>query len=229
MKQVFFVLLNIVITNGAWAQGITKNGKVTTTGTEYVNKNGAIGTSFGVNKNGEIVASVVPLAVGDSIQGGKIFYIFAAGDPGYVAGEVHGLIAATTNLKEGTVKWGSSLIDILGTVSGIGYGNANTILITAGDTTTTAVIAARLCADLTLNGYSDWYLPSIDELNVLIMNRDLIGGFPVNGIYWSSSQMLSGFRFQENAWRIFISGSVPYPADTGHKGSPHLVRPVRSF
>jgi len=35
------------------------------------------------------------LAVGDYYQGGRIAYIFVEGDPGYVLGETHGLIAAT--------------------------------------------------------------------------------------------------------------------------------------
>jgi len=223
MKQVFFVLLSLVITNGAWAQGITKNGKVTTTGTEYVNKNGAIGTSFGVNKNGEIVASVVPLAVGDSIQGGKIAYFFVDGDPGYVAGEVHGLIAASADLIINN-NWGCSSIDIVGTVSGVGHGNANTILITNG--CATAGIPARECADLTLNGYSDWYLPSIDELNILITNKDLIGGFVSPGSYWSSSQQLSGFLFYQNAYYIYTGDNS---VNTGPKGNKFRVRPVRSF
>ena len=51
----------------------------------------------------------------------------------------------------------------------------------------TAGIAARVCGDLVLNGYSDWYLPSKDELNLLYLNKVAIGGF-ASSSYWSSTE-----------------------------------------
>jgi hypothetical protein len=221
MKQIFLIFLNIAITNCLFAQALTKYGEITNTSSNYVNANGTIGGSTGVNKNGQIVMAGPSL--GSAYQGGIIFYIFVSGDPGYVAGEVHGLIAASADLV-GSVPWGCSTTDIPGTVSGIGYGKANTTLITNG--CATAGIAARLCADLTLNGYSDWYLPSIDELNILITNKDLIGGFFSSGSYWSSSQQLSGFKFAENAYYIYAGDNSVWP---NLKANKFLVRPVRSF
>ena len=44
--------------------------------------------------------------------------------------------------------------------------------------------AKKYSDTLTLNGYSDWRLPSKEELNSLYENRDKIGGFG-DGIYWS--------------------------------------------
>ena len=57
MKKVLFVLLGIIITNLISAQGLTKNGEITSTQSTYVNKNGAVGTS-GLNKNGSTFAPV---------------------------------------------------------------------------------------------------------------------------------------------------------------------------
>ncbi len=70
MKQIFLLFLIIIIAGSAFAQGVTKNGQISSTGS--VNKNGQVGASSGVNKNGQIITA--SLSVGDSYQGGKIFY-----------------------------------------------------------------------------------------------------------------------------------------------------------
>ena len=56
---------------------------------------------------------VVTIKVGDSYQGGIVAYIFAATDPGYVAGETHGLIAAVGDSSSMGIRWsnGSSVDD----------------------------------------------------------------------------------------------------------------------
>jgi hypothetical protein len=61
------------------------------------------------------------------------------------------------------VTWGCDTTLIGGTSSGIGTGQANTTTIVNGCSQTG--IAARICDDLVLNGYIDWFLPSMDELN----------------------------------------------------------------
>jgi hypothetical protein len=54
----------------------------------------------------------------------------------------------------------------------------------------TTGIAAEICANLTIGSYSDWYLPSSDELNKLFLNQTVIGGFYVGSFnfYWSSTE-----------------------------------------
>jgi hypothetical protein len=97
-------------------------------------------------------------------------------------------------------------------------GNQNTLDIVAG--CSTAGIAARLCNDLILNGYSDWYLPSKDELNRLLQNKNAIGGFAY-GFYYSSSE-----TGPYNVWGLF------YPDDITAeilKNDSNNVRAVRSF
>ena len=89
----------------------------------------------------------------------------------------------------------------------------------------TAGIAARLCGDLTQGGYSDWYLPSQDELNALYTNRVAIGGFTSNE-YWSSSEALSPYD-SEYARTIDFSTGTQY--DTGKGSEFTYVRAVRSF
>ncbi|HOX30770.1 MAG TPA: InlB B-repeat-containing protein [Spirochaetales bacterium] len=50
-------------------------------------------------------------------------------------------------------------------------------------------IAARLCSELSFNGYDDWFLPSIDELTYAYLNVWKPGkGIHSEGRYWSSTE-----------------------------------------
>ncbi len=65
--------------------------------------------------------------------------------------------------------------------------------------------AAIMCANSTVADYTDWRLPTIDELMVLYNNRDYIGNF-INSCYWSSTK-----PYTDAAYVIdFGSGSVFY-------------------
>jgi len=148
--------------------------------------------SYWVNMNGKLVST---LNIGDSYGGGKVAYIFTSSDLGYIAGQTHGLIAAISDQTSDVgVKWfPDKFYGATGTL--LGLGSANTISIIAAavvlGTTDLTTFAAGIASSHRGGGYTDWYLPSKDELNKLYTNRVAIGGFATSGsvaTYWSSSQ-----------------------------------------
>ncbi|MDA3938237.1 MAG: DUF1566 domain-containing protein [Spirochaetia bacterium] len=171
--------------------------------------------------------------VGDAYQGGIIAYILESGDTGYDANFVHGLIAANADQSTDIV-WisgGSTQITSVpnGTETAIGTGQVNTTNIisqaVAAGNSDLLSYAAGLCdyytnADTGTGVYSDWHLPSLDELNKLYINEVEIGGF-ADDYYWSSSEYDSS-----SAWfQYFYDG---YQANYG-KGNAYRVRAVRAF
>ena len=120
------------------------------------------------------------LTLGQSYQGGKIFYIDSS--------KQHGLIAAPSDQSEGIQWYNGSFVTTGATGTAIGTGQANTNAIVTAQGP--GSYAAKLCDDLVLNGYSDWYLPSKDELNQLYLNETIVGGFAYDG-YWSSSEFFN--------------------------------------
>ncbi len=162
--------------------------------------------------------------IGDSYQGGIVFYLDSNGG---------GLIAAPIDQFLGA-QWGCYGTTISGADgSAIGIGVQNTIDIEVG--CTAAGTAADICANLTLGGYSDWFLPSKDELNLMWINLadtdgngsstgvtdpNNIGGFANSG-YWSSTEYDNDY-----AWIQYFS--------YGGQGSPYKsgsasVRAIRAF
>ena len=159
--------------------------------------------------NNTTTPTTTVLSIGDTYQGGVIFYLDSNGG---------GLIAAPTDQSTGA-QWGCYDTTISGADgTAIGTGAQNTIDIEAG--CTTPGTAANICANLTLGVYSDWFLPSKDELNEMYQNKSTIGGFASNA-YWSSTENVAGA-----AWAQSFNNGYQY---VGDKSTNYYVRAVRAF
>jgi TonB-dependent SusC/RagA subfamily outer membrane receptor len=153
---------------------------------------------------------VAQYELGELIHGGYIFYIDGTGS--------HGLVCSASDLGQNAV-WGYCTPE--GAESrDVGSGSHNTVDIVNGCNDSSS--AAGLCHNLELNGYSDWFLPSVNELQLIYRNlhEKGIGGFSET-YYWSSTQDKFG------AWVVnFYYGNK---SNQNRDKQGVLVRPVRAF
>ena len=181
------------------------------------------------NLQSQINNLVVGFGVGDFYGGGVVFYIFESGDTGYVAGETHGLIAAVQDQSSGIRWYNGSNTRTWATATTIGTGSANTDAIIAVQGATETSYAAGLARAYTGGGFTDWFLPSIDELAQMYTNKATInttasangGSNFANAYYWSSTE--SGIS---SAWYKNLNHG--YQSD-GSKYGEKDVRAVRAF
>ena len=171
-------------------------------------------------------SDVQGLNIGDLANGGIVFWI----NPNDTQ---HGLVCAPEDLP--ISQWGcyGSYFE---TETTIGSGLSNTMTI-IGECLIPESIASRICYNLILNDYEDWYLPSKDELNLLYENLHLNGfgnfengdGNCCNGWYWSSSDgELNGEAAWVQSFRDDQNG-MQATYDVGIKYFENHVRAIRSF
>ena len=159
--------------------------------------------------------------LGENYGGGKIFWLDETGQ--------HGLIAASTDQSAKGIAWNPGKMVITGANTNEVYSgqkNSEKIVSTQGNST---VYAAKLCLDFSVStsnaDYTDWYLPSKHELNLLYQQKMIVGGFNLtSGIYWSSTESVT--TPETSAWEQEFKFGSQHEDD---KDLPDQVRCIRKF
>jgi hypothetical protein len=137
------------------------------------------------NVTGSGLILTIPVSAGDNTR--HIFYE----NPNYATDGWRYLEAAPSDQSTG-IRWSnifSTAVEPSARGTAIGTGQANTTAIVGQITATLHCTsgAAYICDNLTYGGYSDWFLPSKDELNAMYGKRVAIDGFTDN-FYLSSTE-----------------------------------------
>ena len=127
-------------------------------------------------------------SIGESYGGGIVFFVYDGGR--------HGLIAAPDDygfMGAAPLRWYGGSYTITGARGdGVGGGLLNTAIIIANQASVTGSEFAALACNETyepINGenFGGWYLPSKQELELLYLQKDVVGNFE-DVFYWSSTE-----------------------------------------
>jgi hypothetical protein len=175
-----------------------------------------------------------PKTIGQTLAGGKVIWVDASGQ--------HGIIGGLTDLGS-NIAWGCSGVSVGTTIAQGGgakfAGLNNTNLMIAANCNAPSG-PAQLCAAYTagginLPGFTNWYLPSHDELQLLVDQRTLINltttpSYAGSGVlYWSSTEYSTSIAYTHyslSAYDYNCGKNLGYYSSTSNL---IYIRPVRAF
>jgi hypothetical protein len=172
------------------------------------------GTGIDITNNVISTSGTCGLSIGDTCEGGIVFYLDDSG--------CHGLVAKATD-ELGFYKWYSISFNTWTFESKTFDGAQKTKKSVALDSNNSSTCpAASICENLISGGYTDWYLPSKDELDMMYMNLHVqnLGGFATY-YYWSSSEIDNDYAWFQN----FLNGIQNFT----NEAKFFYVRAVRAF
>ncbi|MCH2231181.1 MAG: DUF1566 domain-containing protein, partial [Crocinitomicaceae bacterium] len=227
--QVFLGSYGIDLVDDADADPTNEIQTISRTGTTVTLSNGggtftdsvntySAGTGIDITNNVISTSGTCGLSIGDTYQGGIIFYLDASG--------CHGLISAPVDQSAAAIEWfNGSYTQTNAVRDGIGAGEFNTERIIANQGP--GNYAAQICANYQGGSYGDWYLPSKYELNLMYQNIGQgnalglgnIGGFAFS--YWSSNDV--------NIYDAWVQNFGNGGQFNLNKSYNYYVRAVRAF
>jgi len=186
-------------------------------------------TTVSNSANSGVITAEFPklYALGDTGPGGgKIFYYSAAGFTMTDTGEVCHYLEAAPDDMPSTLAWAPQNTNVPGTANPIGTGRKNTALILA---TYADAPAAKACNEYRgPNNLTDWFLPSVVELNALYVYQDYVGNMNktggTNGGYWSSTLISQFGNYMAYIQRF--DGNYQTPTSVNFST---YVRAIRAF
>jgi hypothetical protein len=181
--------------------------------------------------------------IGESFGGGIVFHTWDNGAHGLiVARHTIGNLGPQNFSPTGGLTWGPNTITVGSFRNGVGAGLDNTTLMLAKIPTPSgqqyfdygqsaagfySAFAAQQYTSFgpgasPISAFGDWYLPSMDELELLVQNRNLISGsgFNINLSYWTSTETNQNYAYQ-----MSTGGNFGWAL----KGTLNYVIPIRSF
>lgn len=237
------VIANLLISSSIFAQVKTSTKKVrvdqtikkkisnTSTKKTTIDKTTLVKKALLINGSDTPIPTPIPTppySVGDFIHGGIVFYVDETGE--------HGLVCTKTD-QSTNAHWSMGIYGGIGAYKvGLYEGMENTIA--AVETESSPTTAPNVCYNLEITEggitYSDWYLPSKDELSLISQNHAVIsttatandGDVLSLGYYMSSTE-------DEEAAGAYVW--VQYCRDNNsniysiYKNKPAYVRAVRRF
>ena len=153
--------------------------------------------------------------LGESFGGGIVAYVDSTGS--------HGFIISSVDVSAGTA-WSNVTATLIGASAQSlwdGFSNCSAITAQSGHTTSAALLSRIYMG----GGYSDWYLPGIDQLiKILLAKYELdkvFGANVLNNIYWSSTEF--------SATNVFAFSFQTGSFFNNAKNNSYRIRAVRNF
>ena len=151
--------------------------------------------------------------IGENYEGGVIFYLDETGKKGLIVAKED----TAVNIFYSPIS-GSGTISTGATGQLIGTGRSNTYTMLANQYA--SGFAAKFCTEVIIDGFDEWFLPSIKELLTLHFRRQVVTNL-LNKTYWSSSE-----NAWNSAWCINFENGVEY---SRLKNNNYYVRAIREF